>query len=364
MVVNASGALQDGSRDSLTGIHETAIAAMLEALRGRGTRFIQISAAGVSDTAPTEFFRSKARGEALLTRSDLDWIILRPTLVIGAQAYGGTALLRAFAAVPLLSPRVLPDSPVQTVAVADVARAVVQAARGEIATRTIADLTEAEPRSFAATVAAVRTWLGFPPWRASVAVPRPLLRALAAGADALGWLGWRPPLRTTAIRTLEAGILGDPAAWLAAGGQPCRPLEATLADLPATLQERWFARLYLLLPLSVATLSLFWLASGAIGLWQRDAAASVADRARPRRPARRRWSWSAAPSSTWRSASRSSAGPGRAPPASPWRARRSPTSPAPRIVAPQLWADPLGPLLKVLPSIVLGLQTAAILDER
>jgi hypothetical protein len=31
---------------------------------------------------------------------------------------------------------------------------------------------------------------------------------------------------------------------------------------------------------------------------------------------------------------------------------------------PELWADPLGPLVKVLPSILLTLATLAILDER
>lgn len=34
------------------------------------------------------------------------------------------------------------------------------------------------------------------------------------------------------------------------------------------------------------------------------------------------------------------------------------------ILAPQLWLDPLGPLVKVLPSIVLTLVSLAILDER
>lgn len=34
------------------------------------------------------------------------------------------------------------------------------------------------------------------------------------------------------------------------------------------------------------------------------------------------------------------------------------------ILAPDLWVDPLGPFLKVLPAAVLGLFVAAILDER
>ncbi len=34
------------------------------------------------------------------------------------------------------------------------------------------------------------------------------------------------------------------------------------------------------------------------------------------------------------------------------------------LVEPQLWADPLGPLAKVLPSLLLTLATLAILDER
>ena len=34
------------------------------------------------------------------------------------------------------------------------------------------------------------------------------------------------------------------------------------------------------------------------------------------------------------------------------------------VLAPGLWADPLGPLVKVVPSIVLALVALAILDER
>lgn len=54
------------------------------------------------------------------------------------------------------------------------------------------------------------------------------------------------------MRTLQTGVTGDPGPWQAVGGRAMRPLEETLASLPAT-QERLFARLYLLIPLVVAS---------------------------------------------------------------------------------------------------------------
>lgn len=97
VVVNASGALQDGARDDLSAIHDRAVRRLVAALEGSGTRLVQISAAGVAEDAPTAFFRTKARGDAAIMDSGLDWVILRPTLVIGRAAYGGTALVRAAA---------------------------------------------------------------------------------------------------------------------------------------------------------------------------------------------------------------------------------------------------------------------------
>ena len=94
----------------------------------------------------------------------MEWVILRPTLVIARDAYGGTALLRAAAALPLVGPRLFTDARVQTVAVDDVAAAVVAASRGLIAAGTVADLTEDFGRSFVDTLAAVRRWQGFRSW--------------------------------------------------------------------------------------------------------------------------------------------------------------------------------------------------------
>ena len=363
VVVNASGALQDGARDNLKAIHETAITALIEGLTNQKARFIQISAVGVDVDAPTAFMATKARGDAALMESPLDWIILRPSLVLGRAAYGGTALLRAAAAMPVIGFQVLPQTPVQTVALDDVAAAVVQAAKGSIATQTLADLTAADVHSFKSLTAKMRVWLGFVPWRFTMTVPPLLLTPTGKIADALGWLGWRSPLRSTALKVLAEGIKGDPAPWHAAGGTPCRSLETTLRDMPATLQDRWFSRLYLLFPIAIATLSIFWLLSGLIGIAQSDIAIDVLTTRGVdpllagfavfggglidvilgaaillRRYARRACGAMIAVSLGYLLAG--------------------------TFMTPDIWADPLGPFVKVLPGVTLAAMVMALLDDR
>ncbi|MFT6774862.1 MAG: hypothetical protein ACJA1L_002578 [Paracoccaceae bacterium] len=363
VVVNAAGALQDGLRDDLTGIHETAIAQLVKGLAGSRARIIQISAARARVDAPTEFLRSKARGDALLMGSSCDWVVLRPVLAIGAEAYGGTALLRALAAFPLIEPRTLPEARIQTVTVDDIAAAVVVAATGAIASRTLADLTEDGGQSLSELTRAIRAWQGFAPWRASIPVPRALLRAVGLGADALGWLGWRAPLRSAALRTLRDGVTGDPGPWLAAGGAPMRSLAEMLAALPATMQERWFARMFLLLPLAVGGLAAFWTLSGAIGLARVDAAAAVlTDRGFADGMAR----------ALVIGGSFADLALGVAVLVRPWArgaclgmvALSLGYMGGAAIWAPDLWVDPLGPMVKVAPGILAALLTAAMLEDR
>lgn len=363
VVANAAGALQDGLRDDLTGIHETAIARLLDGLAGSRARIIQISAAGARLNAPTEFLRGKARGDALLMGADCDWVVLRPVLAIGAEAYGGTALLRALAAFPVLEPRAMAEARIQTVAVDDIAAAVAAAAAGAIPSRTLADLTEGADQSLSALTRAIRAWQGFAPWRVSVRVPRTALRAVGLGADALGWLGWRAPLRSTGLRTLADGVTGDPGPWLAAGGAPMRPLAETLAALPATMQDRWFARMFLLLPVAVGGLAAFWTLSGAIGLARLDAAAAVlTDRGFSDALAR----------ALVIGGSLGDLALGLAVLVRQWARRACLGMVAlslgymggAAIWAPDLWLDPLGPMVKVAPGILAALLTAAMLEDR
>lgn len=363
VVINASGALQDGARDSLREIHETAVIRLVEALSGSQVRFIQISAAGVSDTAGTEFMRSKMRGDRTVMGSDLDWVILRPALVIGPQAFGGTALLRAIAGIPEIGLRVFPNSPVQTVSVEDVAKAVVLAARGEVASNTVADLTETQPHRFQDVVEMIRRWQGFAEWRSYVTLPNILVKAIARLADGLGWLGWRSPLRSTALRVLEDGVTGNPQPWQTIAGVPCRALEETLASMPSTIQERWFARLFLLLPVGIATLSLFWITSGILGLADLEGVETILTNRGIDSPLSTTVISAAAAvdivlgcAILLRSYARRAAF-GMVAISAIYLA-------AATYLAPGLWSDPFGPVVKVFPSMALALFVAAILEER
>lgn len=363
VVVNASGALQDGARDNLTAIHETALERLSAALQGTSTRVVQISAAGVSEQATTEFFRSKARGEAALIASGVETTILRPTLVIAPTAYGGTALLRAAASLPWVLPRVLPKTPIQCVHIDDLTEAVVAAVEDRLSNTAPIDVTGPEPLSLPDLLIRMRHWLGFDDAKLALPVPAFAMRTLSAGADLAGRLGWRAPLRTTAVTVLRDGVTGDPDALPRAGGHPCLSIDETFRTLPATTQDRWFARAFLLLPVAILTLSLFWIASGVIALWQLSAATDVLvargmavgpafatviggallDIALGTAVVFRRWAKPACVGMILLSLSYLAGG---------------------TLYAPDLWADPLGPLVKVIPTIVLTLFTLAFLDDR
>jgi hypothetical protein len=89
-----------------------------------------------------------------------------------------------------------------------------------------------------------------------LALPDAFAKAVAAVADALGFFGWRSPARTTSLAQLTAGVIGDPRRWMAETGIAPKSLDQVLAARPASVQDRWFARLYLLKPLAILGLAI------------------------------------------------------------------------------------------------------------
>ncbi|MEM8794110.1 MAG: SDR family oxidoreductase [Pseudomonadota bacterium] len=275
-VVNAAGALQSGAKDNVTAVQETAMKALYAACEAQGIKtFIQISAPGVSEDDAIEFIATKARADDALGETDLQWVILRPGVVVSHQAYGGTALLRMLAGFPLLLPLVMAGSKMQTVHVRDVAHAVKRALTDETLFRKTFDLVEDDAHNLEAVVLSFRRWLGFPQPYKVISLPSWFGYIVARGADLSGHLGWRSPLRTTALKVLECDVVGDPEPWRAVEGQSLRSLDETLKSLPVSGQERLFARMQLLFPILVIAMAIFWFASGIIGLVSHQAAIAL-----------------------------------------------------------------------------------------
>jgi uncharacterized protein YbjT (DUF2867 family) len=100
--VNCAGVLQDSPGESTRGVHSQGATSLFAACERRGVRrVVHISAIGVN-RASSGFSETKRAGDAALIASNLDWFILRPSVVIGRAAYGGSALLRGLATLPIL----------------------------------------------------------------------------------------------------------------------------------------------------------------------------------------------------------------------------------------------------------------------
>lgn len=136
-----------------------------------------------------------------------------------------------------------------------------------------------------------------------------------------------------------------------------------LAGWPSGVQERWFARLYFLKPLGLATLIAFWLASGVVGLTVgREQATGLLTP-----PLTHPLAAAAVVAGCVTDAALAVLGCFR---------RTAPTAlkgmvavsaaylAGATLVRPELWADPLGPLVKVVPAAILALMVLAVMDER
>ena len=102
--------------------------AVVEAMRAAGVRrLVHMSAMGVEDVPDLHYASSKAKAEVLVTGSDLDWTILKPSLQFGP----GDGFFNIVADLARLSPGIIPvpgdgRSRFQPIHVGDVARVVAE----------------------------------------------------------------------------------------------------------------------------------------------------------------------------------------------------------------------------------------------
>ena len=280
-VVNCLGVLQDAPGHDVGAVHRDFVVRLLRALAasGRPIRLIHISIPGDTADDHTAFSQTKREAERLIAGSGTAYAILRPGFVIAPSAYGGSAMLRALAALPLRLPATESAKPFQPVMVEDISAAIAWLAGRDIGDNTanavVWDLMQQQPVTLGGVVEQFSGSFGtthFP----RITLPAFMLDLGARLGDIASWLGWMSPMRSTAIAELRRGVSGDPSAWMAATGIVPKMLSQAVGRRSATIQDKWFARLFLIKALVIASLSVFWIASGFIALFvSYDAAAAI-----------------------------------------------------------------------------------------
>jgi len=126
VVVNLCGILHETRAESFESVHVDLPRKVVGACRAAGVRhLVHMSALAASDAAPSDYLRSKARGEATIrdAAAGLPWTILRPSIIFGAD----DRFLNMFSGLMSLLP-VVPlaraNARFQPIWVEDVARAI------------------------------------------------------------------------------------------------------------------------------------------------------------------------------------------------------------------------------------------------
>jgi uncharacterized protein YbjT (DUF2867 family) len=265
---NCLGFLQDGLGSDTRSVHRDFVERLLQGIKQRGTaRLVHISIPG-SGADPTRFSQTKREAERLIAAFGIPCAILRPGFVVAPSAYGGSAMVRALAAFPVDLPAAEATTPFQPVAAEDIAATIAWLATHAWPNGSAGvmwDLMQPQPTTLGQVIEAFRQSFGTTAGP-RLALPGFMVDLGARLGDLASLIGWSPPMRSTAMAELRRGVTGDPTPWMTATGIVPLTVAARIASRGATVQDKWFARLFLIKALVISSLAVFWIASGFIAL--------------------------------------------------------------------------------------------------
>ena len=148
-VVNLVAILAETGRQLFETVHVFGARAVAEATRGAGIeRLVHVSAIGADAASPSDYARTKALGEAAVSETIADAVIMRPSIIFGPEdnffnQFAGLA--RFLPALPLIGGG---HTRFQPVFVGDVATAVADAVDGKAKPAAVYELGGPEIKTF------------------------------------------------------------------------------------------------------------------------------------------------------------------------------------------------------------------------
>jgi len=276
VVINAVGIFSETKGQRFTDLHDKAPRALFKAARNAGVRrIIQISALGTEESATSAYHLSKKRADDGLAAMSLDdtelkWVILRPSLIIGNDG-ASWRFFQALAVAPLVP--VIGDGQqvLQPVAIADVCKAVLAALQRDDAIGQRINLVGGEQITLRQYLQKLSIWLGTAKFR-----PVHISYGAAAILARLTPLLGNFPLNKDAINMLKEARTFDKDQCQKILGFTPVGLSEFLAQTPATRAQRTEARQVFLRPLLRISLAFMWIMAGVASLFLTPHAQSLA----------------------------------------------------------------------------------------
>lgn len=201
-VINCVGIIGESRVQRFAVLHARAPCALFRACKQCGVRrVLQISALGTDDTAFSAYHLSKRMADDCLRNLELDWFVLRPSLIYG-RGGGSARLFMRLAALPLIP--VIGDGQqlLQPVHISDVVATVVRSLDSPDVRQTL-DVVGAETVTFADWLQSMRQAQGLSS-APLLHLPFPLTLALSHIAR-----HFSPMLQPENLRMLQSGYWAD-----------------------------------------------------------------------------------------------------------------------------------------------------------
>ncbi len=262
LVINAVGIFKPTGAQSFEALHDRAPRALFEACKRAGVkRIIQISALGTDESATSAYHLSKQRADDALARLGVEWVVLRPSLIIGSDGESWR-FFNALASLPVTPVIGEGTQPLQPISIDDVTKAVLASIHRPEAAGYRINLVGGESVTLKTYLQALSKWL-----HRSKFSPVPIPYGLAGVLAGAGHLLADMPFNRQAVSMLKEARAFDGNDCQSKLGFTPMGLAQFLTKKPASKETRSAASLYFLGPVLRIALAFMWLMAGVVSLF-------------------------------------------------------------------------------------------------
>ncbi len=265
VVINVAGVLNNSFLNDIKAVHSKGPKELLDlCIEAKVKRFIHISALGIENEKETSYSNTKKEFDKYLaSNKKIDWVILRPSLVYASGCFGGTSLLRGLASLPFFIPLIGDGKQkFQPVHMDDLTSIVEGCVLFPKKIQKLFDVVGSEVVTVEHILKKLRGQLGLREVK-SIRISEFVVNITAKLADLFGC----GPLSSTSLKMMQHPNIGNSAPIVKFLKIIPRGFDQGIETTPLTVQSLWHARLYLLKPLMLFILAIFWILSGAIPLF-------------------------------------------------------------------------------------------------